>query len=273
MAGRTVVITGASDGIGAAAAVELAKRGHHVVVVGRSPRKTAAVAAQTGGEYFVADFAALDAVRDLASRLLAHCGRIDVLANNAGAMFGPKRRITGDGHELTFQVNYLAPFLLTGLLTGRLLESGGTVINTSSAAHRMGRVNLKDLELEKTYGPFRAYAAAKLELVLFTREFDRRWRSRGATSTAFHPGLVATNFLGGHGAAARAASRSPLRRLVLTPEKGAGTLVQLAGGVPGQDYVTGEYYQRGKVAGINRAARNRALAQELWSRSVAMLEG
>ncbi len=211
MIARNIVVTGASDGIGAAAAVELARRGHHVTVVGRSPQKAAAVAGQTGGEYFAADFAALDAVRDVASQVLAHCGRIDVLANNAGAMLGRKRQVSEDGHELTFQVNYLAPFLLTRLLTGRLLESGGTVINTSSAAHRVGR--------------------------------------------------------------ARAVSRSPLRHLVLTPDNGARTLVQLAGGVPGQDYVTGEYYQRGKVAAINRAARNRALAQDLWNRSVALLEG
>lgn len=268
---KTIVITGASDGIGAAAARQLAQEGHRVVVVGRSPSKTAAVATHTGGEYFVADFAVLDTVRNLALQLLAHCGVIDVLANNAGAMFGRERRITGDGHEMTFQVNYLAPFLLTQMLTSRLLESGGTVINTSSAANLLGRVDPDDLELERRYRPFRAYAAAKLGLILFTREFDRRYRVRGATSTAFHPGLVATNFLGEHGMATRA-GYSPLRHLVLTPEKGARTLVYLAGAVPGQDYATGEYYRRGKVAGTNRHARDPDLAEALWSRSIATLE-
>ena len=116
--------------------------------------------AATGGGYFVADFVELDSVRHLASALLAHCGRIDVLANNAGAMFGRKRRITKDGHEATFQVNYLAPFLLTSLLTDRLLESGGTVVNTSSAASFFGRVALDDLEPASRYRPFRAYASA-----------------------------------------------------------------------------------------------------------------
>ncbi|WP_104160899.1 SDR family NAD(P)-dependent oxidoreductase [Arthrobacter sp. ZGTC212] len=268
---KTIVITGASDGIGAAAARQLARQGHRVVVVGRSPSKTAAVAGHTGGEYVVADFAALDTVRNLAFQLLARCGVIDVLANNAGAMFGSRRQITEDGHERTFQVNYLAPFLLTQMLTDRLLESGGTVINTSSAANLFGRIDPDDLELEKRYRPFRAYAAAKPALILFTREFDRRYRLRGATSTTFHPGLVATNFLREHGVAP-GAGHSPLRHLVLTPDKGARTLVYLAGAVPGQDYATGEYYRRCKVARPNRQARDGALALGLWNRSVAMLE-
>ena len=108
-------------------------------------------------------------------------------------------------------------------------------------------------------------------LLLFTREFDRRYSSRGATSTAFHPGLVGTNFLSEHGVAARAAYRSPLRRLVLTPDKGARTLVQLAAGVPGRDYRTGEYYRRGQVVRTNRQARDRELAAGQWDRSAAML--
>lgn len=268
---KTIVITGASDGLGAAAARQLAADGHQVLVVGRSPERTAAVAADTGGDYILADFAELNSVRNLASEILQRFPRIDVLANNAGAIFGKERQLTGDGHEMTFQVNYLAPFLLTRLLTDRLLESRGTVINTSSSANRVARVDLEDLEQEKDYKPFRAYAATKLEQILFTGEFDRRYRSHGATATAFHPGLVGSSFLNGQGAVLRAAFRSPLRRLVPTPETGARTLVYLAEGIPGEDYETGKYYRRNKVVRANRQADDGVLALQLWNRSVAML--
>nr|MDT0667841.1 SDR family NAD(P)-dependent oxidoreductase [Micromonospora sp. DSM 115978] len=126
MAGRTVVVTGASDGIGAAAARRLAQSGETVVLVGRAPAKTAAVAAEIGADHFVADFAELAQVRRLATELLDRCPRIDVLANNAGGIMGD-RALTADGHELTFQVNHLAPFLLTVLLMDRLVESTASV--------------------------------------------------------------------------------------------------------------------------------------------------
>ncbi|MCQ1995666.1 SDR family NAD(P)-dependent oxidoreductase [Arthrobacter sp. zg-Y1171] len=273
MSPKTIVITGASDGIGAAAARRLARNGHHVVVVGRSPEKTAAVAKDTGGEYFLADFADLGSVRTLASELLQRYPHIDVLANNAGAVFGNVRQVTEDGHEMTFQVNYLAPFLLTQLLTDRLIESGGTVINTSSMANRLfGNVDLDDLENENGYNPSKAYGNAKLEQILFTEEFDRRYRSHGATSTAFHPGVIGSSFSSAEGSAMRAVYQSPLlRRLLPTPEKGARTLVFLAEGTPGTDYPTGKYFVRSKVAKPNKQAGDAALALGLWNRTVAML--
>ncbi|MCC9197598.1 SDR family NAD(P)-dependent oxidoreductase [Arthrobacter sp. zg-Y820] len=273
MAPKTIVITGASGGIGAAAARQLAGDGHQVVVVGRSPERTAAVADDTGGQYILADFADLNSVRNLASEILQRFPRINVLANNAGAMFGKERQVTVDGHEKTLQVNYLAPFLLTRLLTDRLLESRGTVINTSSSANLFARVDLEDLEQEKGYKPFRAYAATKLEQILFTGEFDRRYRSHGATSTAFHPGLVGSAFLSTQSPLIRAAYRSPVRRLARTPEAGARTLVYLAEGTPGEDYPTGKYFRRNKVARPNRQTGDGVLALGLWNRSAAMLEG
>ncbi|MDM7989124.1 SDR family NAD(P)-dependent oxidoreductase [Arthrobacter sp. zg-Y877] len=273
MSPKTIVITGASDGIGAAAARRLTQDGHHVVLVGRSPEKTAAVARDTGGEYFLADFAELGSVRTLASELLQRYPHIDVLANNAGAVFGNVRQVTEDGHEMTFQVNYLAPFLLTQLLTDRLLESKGTVINTSSMANRLfGNVDLEDLENADGYNPSKAYGNAKLEQILFTEEFDRRYRSHGATSTAFHPGVIGSSFSSAEGSAMRAVYQSPLlRRLLPTPEKGARTLVFLAEGTPGTDYPTGKYFVRSKVAKPNKQAGDAALALGLWNRSVAML--
>lgn len=275
MAPKTIVITGASDGVGAAAARRLAKDGHHVVPVGRSLEKTSAVAQDIGSEYFTADFADLGQVRSLASDLLQRYPRIDVLANNAGAIFGKERQVTADGHEMTFQVNYLAPFLLTRLLTNRLLESRGTVINTSSAANRLfAKLDINDLEEERNYTPQKAYGNSKLEQILFTEEFDRRYRAAGATSTAFHPGVIGSSFSSAEGSAMRAVYTSFLGRFVLqSPEKGAQTLVFLAEGTPGADYPTGKYFVRSKPARTNKLAGDHALALDLWNRSVAMLEG
>ncbi|MEV4175373.1 SDR family NAD(P)-dependent oxidoreductase [Nonomuraea sp. NPDC049709] len=131
MAQQTIIITGASDGIGAAAAHQLTENGHKVIVVGRSPQKTAAVAGKIGAPFHVADFADLAQVRSLASELTATYPRIDVLANNAGGIFGD-REVTTDGYEKTFQVNHLAPFLLTYLLMATLIESNAKIIQTSS---------------------------------------------------------------------------------------------------------------------------------------------
>ncbi|MGO9102652.1 MAG: SDR family NAD(P)-dependent oxidoreductase, partial [Mycobacterium sp.] len=144
MAGRTVIITGASDGIGAAAAARLSRSGENVVVVGRSAAKTSAVAARLGVEHFVADFTDLSQVRRLAEQLLQAYPRIDVRANNAGRAMR-RREVTVDGHETTFQVDYLAAYLLTTLLMDRHVESSATVLNTSSVVNTyFGRVNIDD---------------------------------------------------------------------------------------------------------------------------------
>ncbi|GLZ15341.1 hypothetical protein Acsp04_55760 [Actinomadura sp. NBRC 104425] len=149
MTGKTVVITGASSGIGAAAARRLAAQGANVLPGGRSPERTAAIAAEIGAEPLIADFADLTQVRRLAGELLDRCERIDVLANNAGGLVS-QRQDTRDGHELTFQANHLAPFLLTMLLLPRLREGGratpARVVTTSSLGNRFGRLKLDDLE-------------------------------------------------------------------------------------------------------------------------------
>lgn len=150
---KTIVVTGASDGIGAAAARLLVRDGHDVIVVGRSEAKTRAVGEELGVPSFVADFARLHHVRALAAQLAEHRPNIDVLVNNAGAILGD-RRVTADGFEETFQVNYLAPFLLTNLLLDRLLASGGLVVQTSSNAARLSaRVDLDDLNNARNYSP------------------------------------------------------------------------------------------------------------------------
>ncbi|WP_248704787.1 SDR family NAD(P)-dependent oxidoreductase [Curtobacterium sp. MWU13-2055] len=273
MAAKTIVITGASDGIGVAAARELVRRGNEVVVVGRNPAKTERVARDLGVDHFVADFSDLSAVRGLADDLLERCPRIDVLANNAGGIFSAGRQVTVDGHELTFQVNYLAPFLLTDLLMDRLVASGGTVVNTSSVANKLfGRVDIDDLDAERHFRATKAYGDSKLEQILFTKELDRRYRHQGVTSTAFHPGTISTGFSNDKTSPMYLVYHTPLRHVFLTtPEKGADTLVYLADNTPGRDYPTGEYYVKRKVAVPNAQAEDADLARELWDRTVAML--
>lgn len=198
MSQQTIVITGASDGIGAAAARQLSANGAHVVLVGRSRAKTAAVAAELQAPYHLADFAELEQVRALAAELATAHPRIDVLANNAGGIMGP-RDVTRDGFEKTFQVNHLAPFLLTYLLLPTLAPSSAKVLATSSAAAKLwGKIDLEDLQLERAYSPEKAYGNAKLANILFTRELHRRYAKHGIAAAAFHPGTGATNFASDH---------------------------------------------------------------------------
>lgn len=272
---KVIVITGASDGIGAAAARSLAQSAHQVVLVGRSPEKTNRVAAELGADSHIADFADLGAVRALAATLQAKYPRIDVLANNAGGVSAAKSwQVTVDGHERTFQVNYLAPFLLTRLLLDRLIESKATVISTSSVGHRLVRIDLADLDSEKRYKGVDAYNSAKLAQILFTRELDRRYRSQGLASAAFSPGLaVASNFAQQPGDTNGRIARSALLRHVASrPETGADTLVFLAEGTAGTDFPSGEYFAKRKVVRASKQANDAGLAAQLWDRSVAMTE-
>jgi NAD(P)-dependent dehydrogenase (short-subunit alcohol dehydrogenase family) len=270
MSERTIVITGASDGIGAAAARELSAAGNRVVIVGRSPQRTKAVADGLGADHLIADFTRLADVRILAAELLRRYPRIDVLANNAGGIMGA-REITADGHEKTFQVNHLAPFLLTSLLMDRLVESRATVINTSSAANRFGRLNLDDLDNERKYSPNKAYGDAKLANILFTRELHRRYSGRGIVTAAFHPGVVATSFSTDSTSIMRLVYQTALKRLLLTPEKGADTLVWLASTAAGVDWQSGAFYEKRRVQKANSQAADAGLATALWERSVDLV--
>ena len=270
---QTIVITGASDGIGAAAARRLNADGHLVVLVGRSPEKTAAIAKELAAPYHVADFSDLGEVRGLADQLTEAYPRIDVLANNAGGIMGP-RQLTVDGHELTFQVNHLAPFLLTNLLLPVLTASGAKVIQTASIAARMfGHVDLDDLDLERGYSPDRAYGNGKLENILFTREPDRRYGDQGVAAAAFHPGVVGTNFASDTTHPMRFLYHTPVIKNLFTisPEKGARGLIWLAENTPGVTWPTGEYFERNKVARSNPQAQDAALAVGLWDRSAELV--
>ncbi|PSL03656.1 short-subunit dehydrogenase [Haloactinopolyspora alba] len=272
--GKTIVVTGASDGIGAAAARMLHRDGHRVAIVGRSPQKTRAVAAEIGVDHYVADFTRLDDVRELAGELSTAYPRIDVLANNAGGVFGDRAK-TADGFERTFQINHLAPFLLTKLLTDTLVASNATVIQTSSVGARMAdTLDVDDLDHDRNFGPVRVYNAAKLENILFTRELHRRYHSHGLSAAAFHPGNVATSF------GTRSESRLMrfittnriTRAMLTTPEKGADQLAWLAESRPGVEWESGTYYEKRRPAKrTNRQADDAVLARRLWDRSEELL--
>ena len=267
-----MVVTGASDGIGAAAARMLSERGDEVVIVGRSPGKTRAVAAQIHAEYHVADFASLDQVRDLAATLQAQYPRIDVLMNNAGLIAGARRTVTADGHELTLQVNHLAPYLLTVLLEPQLTAGQGTVITTSSRASeaRDAAVVIDDLDMADDYNGLRAYKASKLANVLFTRELARRWGPLRVNAAAVHPGMVRSQWGRTGPAAVRLVMNSPVRLALRSPERGADTLVWLATSVPGEDWPNGGYFADRKPVAANPAADDPDLAARLWDRSALM---
>lgn len=271
---RTIVITGASDGVGAAAARQLSRRGDNVVVVGRSPGKTAAVAGALGADHLVADFAELAQVRDLATHLLDRYPRIDVLANNAGGLLDRTRQETVDGFEKTFQVNHLAPFLLTTLLMDRLIAARASVINTSSVGNRLfGHIDITDLNHERGFKAQKAYGDAKLANILFTKELHRRHHSDGISTAAFHPGSVASNFgAEANNPALELLYRTPLKKLILiSPDKGADQLVWLATSSPGTDWTSGQYYARRKPGRPNKQANDPVLAQQLWDRSREMV--
>ena len=276
LSGRTIVVTGASAGIGAAAARRLHAAGARVLVVGRDPHKTAAVARDVGEEPLVADFAELAQVRHLAQQILERTDRLDVLADNAGGTFSG-RRDTVDGHEKTFQVNHLAPFLLTNLLREVLVATKGSrVVVTSSAGSALGRIDLDDLDLRRRhFFSFAAYSNAKLCNILFARELGRRWgqaAGTGVTATAFHPGMVGSEF--GRDSALAGLGllyRTPLKKLfTITPEAGAAPLVWLASR-PDPGAVDGQYLDRFSPGRPNRQADDPFLAAGLWERSAAMV--
>ncbi|MDN3495180.1 SDR family NAD(P)-dependent oxidoreductase [Planococcus sp. APC 4015] len=269
---RVIVITGASDGIGAASARQLHAKGEEVVLVGRSPEKTAAVAAELGAASFVADYSDLSQVRELAATLLDRYPRIDVLANNAGGVFAD-RVVTTDGFELTFQVNHLGGFLLTNLLLDRLIESRAAVIQTSSlAAQRFSKFDIDDLQAERTYSKTAAYGNGKLANILFTRELHHRYRDAGLTAVAFHPGAVASGFAAGSKGPWRWLYHNPIaKRFLISSEEGGAHLTWLAEGTPDVTWVSGEYYADDKLARTSPIAYDSVVAAQLWTRSAEMV--
>jgi|SRR5262245_50031703 len=262
MAG-TVLVTGATGGIGLATARSLAREGAEVLLAGRNEaagRGAAEAIAREGGraEFVLMDLTSLASVRDAARRVASSRRSIDVLVNNAGIVLR-RRTVTPDGHETAWQTNFLSAFLLTNLLLPALRASGrGRIVNVSSDAHRVGRLVWDDLEIERRrYSGFGMYANTKLALVLFTRELARREPS--IVTTAVHPGTITT----GIWRSAPKAMRWILGLILPPPETGARPVVRLASS-PEAAAVSGRYFDRMREADPAPAARSEADAATLW---------
>lgn len=269
---KTIVITGASDGIGAVAARALAGPDVDLVLVGRSAQKLAPVAADTGATALTADFAHLDQVRALAAQIRERVGTIDVLMNNAGGTFAPSLR-TAEGHEPNFGINHLAPFLLTHLLHDRLVAAAGAlVLNISSVGNLFGHVDLDDLDYRRRRAfEMRAYGSSKLMNILFTRGIAERWVGDGIVSAAVHPGPAASGF-GRDSRFVGLLYRTPLRHLgTITPAEGAAPLIELArrGADPA---INGVYFHRHRANGPeNRQAHDQRIVDGLWAISADLV--
>jgi retinol dehydrogenase 12 len=268
MKGQVCVVTGATSGIGKAAAAALAKRGAEVIVVGRDPARAEATAAaiQADGapppKVEIADLSVTEQVRALAGRLDQSLDRIDVLINNAGLVLN-ERQVTKDGFEYVFAVNHLAPFLLTNLLRPKLTASApARVITVSSGAHTAAQLDLDDPNLEHDWSSWRSYSNSKLENILFTRELARRLDGTGVTANVLHPGVVRTGF----GRDAKPLMRIGItiaRPFLLSPERGADTIVYLAS-APEVAGKSGGFYEKRQLREPSPAARDDALARRLW---------
>ena len=269
--GRIILVTGGTEGLGKVAAREFARRGATLTIVGRNPEKTERVAAEltatAGGKevaFLLGDLSVLADVRAVAARFKEQHARLDVLLNNAGALFA-KHQLTPDGYELTFALNHLGYFLLTRELMPLLQHPGARVVSTSSAAHRGG--NGLDLATVATRpggsAGWAAYGESKLANILFTRELARRLAPSGATANCVHPGWVYTGFARnnrGMGTVIGVAAKLVAR----TPEKGAETLVWAAAS-PEAAALNGAYLHDRKVASTSRRAKDDVLASRLWA--------
>jgi len=274
MSGKTVVVTGATNGIGLETALGLARLGASVVLVARDPARgeeTRRAVAEAGGRdarLFVADLQSMAEVRRLAAELEGALPRIDVLVNNAGAIH-MTRKSTPDGLETTFAVNHLAPFLLTNLLLPRLRASApARVVTVASEAHKVGALDLDDLQSEKGYSGMTVYGRSKLANILFSDELARRTAGTGVTSNSLHPGVVATGFGHNDPGLLRFAVRL-LRPFLIDAKKGARTSIHVASS-PELEGVTGKYFKSSRLAKPAPYALDEATARRLWEASARL---
>jgi NAD(P)-dependent dehydrogenase (short-subunit alcohol dehydrogenase family) len=274
-AGKQVLLTGATDGIGLAGAEALAARGAKLAIVARddakASRAVARIEAAGGGgvDVLMADLSSQASVRRLAGQVLDRYPRLDVLVNNAGAV-NSTRQVTEDGIELTWAVNHLAPFLLTTLVLERLRQSApARVVTTSSDAHQPARIPFDDFGAERSYRSrgFRRYGETKLANILFTVELARRTDGTGVTANCFHPGVVASGFNRNNGTLMQAAM-TLIRPFSRSPAKGADTLVWLVDSAAVGAESGGYFVDRRRVT-PSRAARDLDAARRLWEVSEA----
>ena len=272
MHNKTIIVTGANAGIGRITALELAKMGARVVMVGRDKERGAAaqqaIIAQTGNrqvDLLLADLSSQQAIRQLVKTIQQKYNRLDVLVNNAGAMFA-SRRVSVDGLEMTFALNHMNYFLLTTLLLDMLKASAPSrIVNVSSDAHQGAQLNFADLQNEKRFMGFRVYGQSKLANIYFTYELARRLEGTGVTVNALHPGFVATNFAKNNGWLYRV-GMFLMRPFAMNDQQGAATQIYLASS-PEVEGITGKYFARKKAVASSNVSYDIAAAQKLWQAS------
>ena len=269
MAGKTVLITGATSGIGRATALGLARMGAHLAITGRDRVRTEDAAreirAAGGGQadMLVAELSSQSEVRRLAEEVLHSLSRIDVLINNVGG-YWDTRHVTVDGLERTFALNHLAPFLLTNLLLDKLKQSApARVVMVSSNAHAAGRIDFGDLQGERSYSGARAYSQSKLANILFSYELARRLPATSVTANALHPGLVNTSFGAEDPAGVQKLLVPLLRPFMKSPARGAATSIHLASAAD-LERVTGRYFANSKPTRSSKPSYDEAAAARLW---------
>jgi len=277
MQGKTVVVTGGTSGIGEVAALRLAQMGARIVLIARdqgraadtlTKLKNANTSAAHTAHY--GDLSALAEMKRVAGEVAASETRIDVLVNNAGAVF-LSRKTSVDGLEMTFATNHMAYFVVTNILLDRLKATpGARIVSTASDAHKSGKLDFDDLQSEKSYRSFRVYGTSKLCNILFTRELARRLDDVDVTANCLHPGFVATRF-GQNNATNIFAKllRGGVMSLGISAEEGAKTIIHLASS-PDVAAISGEYFYKCKVAEPTAAAQNDADAKRLWDVSAKL---
>jgi retinol dehydrogenase 14 len=277
MAGKTVLITGATSGIGRATALGLARMGAHLAITGRDRGRTEDAAREiraAGGEQvdvLVADLSSQSEVRRLAEEVLHSLSRIDVLINNVGG-YWDTRHVTVDGLERTFALNHLAPFLLTNLLLDKLKQSApARVVTVSSNAHAAGRIDFGDLQGERSYSGARAYSQSKLANILFSYELARRLPAASVTANVLHPGLVNTSFGAEDPAGVQKLLVPLLRPFMKTPARGAATSIHLAS-APDLERVTGRHFVNSQPTRSSKPSFDEAVAARLWQVSSDLVD-
>lgn len=275
MRGKVVVITGATSGIGEVAAQRLAGMGARIVLVARHAARgqkaltrLPSVGSGSPHSIYYGDLSRIADCKRIAAEIAAAEPRVDVLINNAGALFGT-RRLTADNLEETFATNHMAYFVMTlGLKANLLAAAPARVVSTASDAHKGYTLDFDDLQGEKGYSPIRAYGRSKLCNILFTRELARRWSGTGVTANCLHPGFVATRFGDGSGGFLSSVVRIA-KWFAITPEKGAETIVYLASSADAAA-VSGEYFYKCRPAVPTAGGRDDAAANRLWNESAKL---
>jgi NAD(P)-dependent dehydrogenase (short-subunit alcohol dehydrogenase family) len=274
MAAKTIVITGGTSGIGEVAAVELAKQGARIVLIARDPDRIQMTlpklrVANPGADHksYVADLSRIAEVKRVAREIASSEPEIDVLINNAGAMFG-SRQMTEDGLEKTFALNHMSYFVVTNLLLPNL-KPGARVVSTASDAHQGAKLYFDDLQSAKKYSGFAVYGRSKLCNILFNRELARRLDGSGVTANCLHPGFVATRFGDQSGGIFQTAIKIAKPVGAISPGKGAQTIVYLASS-PEVEGKNGGYYYKNKLATPTKEAQSDADASRLWDVSAKL---